>query len=228
MTITNTALNEGVSIGTGVINKLLAALPSAASNFPSGTSFVAAAGKLLESMASEIAVTGAFWVDLANVFELARKAGMTYASMDSVRAATEALTPIGNAGQAIQDYAIQMSLVELSQILAATTFTSRDGIDAALTTVSAAFLGAIETAANNFDWASYQTLIALRGAVAIDLNSREQTLPRIVFFNFPVTRPALWLSQRIYGSGDRAVEIAAENNVSNPLFMASPIRALSS
>jgi len=228
MTITKHALNEAVTIGTGIVNNLLASLPSASSNIPTGTSFVTASGNLLEDMASEIAVTGTFWSDLANVFELARQAGMTYASMDSVRAATEALAPIGNAGQAIQDYAIQLSLVELSQTLATTVFASRDAIDAALTSINASFTGAIETAANNFDWASYQTLIALRGAVGLDLNNRAQTLPRIIFYNFPRMHPALWLAQRIYGDGSRGVEIAKENNISNPLFMASPIRALSS
>jgi prophage DNA circulation protein len=226
--ITKHALNEAVTIGTGIVNNLLASLPSASSNVPTGTSFVTAAGNLIEDMASEIAVTGAFWADLASVFDLARQAGMTYAAMDSARATTEALSPAGNAGQAIQDYAIQISLVGLSQILAATVFVSRDAIDASLVAINAAFLTAIETAANNFDWASYQTLIALRGAVALDLNSRAQTLPRILFYNFPSSHPALWLSQRIYGDGSRGVEIALENGASNPLFLSGPIRALSS
>jgi hypothetical protein len=227
MTITKQALNEAVTIGNGIVNNLLATLPSAASNSTSGTNFVTAVGDLLADMASEIA-TGQFWADLSNIFELSRKSGVTYASMDSVRMAAEGLSPLGNAGQAIQDYAIQLSLVELSQILAATSFVSRDAIDASLTAINAAFLGAIDTAANNFDWSSYQALISLRGAVAVDLSSREQTLPRIVFYNFPRSHPALYLSQRIYGDGSRAVELAAENNSSNPLFVISPIRALSS
>jgi len=228
MTITKPALNEAVAIGKSIVNNLLTALPSAASNVPTGTSFVTAAGDLLADMASEIVVTGEFWADLANVFELARQAGVTYASMDSVRMAAEALMPVGNAGQAVQDYAIQISLVELAQILTATTFVSREDIDTSLTAINAAFVDAIDTAANNFDWNSYQALIALRGTVAIDLNNRQQTLPRIIFYNFPTTQPALWLSQRIYGDGSRAVEIAKENNAANPLFMVSPIRALSS
>lgn len=228
MTVTKPALNEAVSIGTGIVRNLIAALPSAASNVPSGTSFVTAAGDLLADMASEIVATGAFWADLANIFELGRQAGVTYASVDSVRTTAGALAPVGNAGQAIQDYAIQLCLVEMAQILAATTFANRDAIDASLTAINAAFIQAIDTAADNFDWNSYQALIAIRGAVAIDLNNREQALPRIVFYNFPKAHPALWLAQRIYGDGSRAVELAAENSVSNPLFMGSPIRALSS
>ena len=227
MTITKQSLNEAVTIGNSIVNNLLATLPSAASNAPSGTGFVTAVGDLLADMASEIA-TGEFWVDFANIFELSRKAGVTYASMDSVRIAAEALVPLGNAGQAIQDYAIQLSLAELAQILAVTIFVTRDAIDASVTAINTAFLVAIDTAANNFDWNSYQALISLRGSVVVDLNNREQTLPRIVFYDFPMAQPALWLSQRIYGSGGRAVELAAENNASNPLFLRGPIRALSS
>jgi prophage DNA circulation protein len=227
MTIAKQSLNEAVAIGNGIVNNLLATLPSAASNAPSGTSFVTAAGGLLADMATEIA-EGTFWSDLANVFELARKAGVTYASMDSIRISASALIPLGNAGHAIQDYGIQLSLVEQAQILAATTFISRDDINSAITAINAAFLGAIDTAANNFDWNSYQALISLRGAISVDLNNREQRLPRIVFYNFPIAQPALWLSQRIYGDGSRAVEIAQENKAANPLFVISPVRALSS
>jgi prophage DNA circulation protein len=217
-------MNDAVAGATTVINALMATLGG--STGVAGTSLTWSCGQILADLQDEF-TTGAFWPDLANCFELARTAGATYAEIDLVRTTAAALTPISPIGIAVQNYSIRMSLVELAQILAATTFVSRDDIDAALDTINAAFCSAEDTAAGAFDTVSYQALISLHAAVAQDLSNREQTLPRIIYYNFQRPLSALYLAQRIYQDASRAGEMVLENQVPNPLFMPLSIRALS-
>ena len=217
-------LDEAVTIATGVINGLLVQLD---------TKLEWDCGQVLATLSQQFLPTSkgfqnVFWTNLFILFEDCRVAGCTYDLMDNVRANAEALTPNGKLGIAVRNISIRYSLVELAKIVQATVYMSRNDIDDALDRINAAFLTAIDTAAMSFDQVIYQSLVALHAAVVADLNNRAQILPRIIFYNFPVSKNALWLAQRLYQDGSRAVELAAENQVSNPLWIMSPIRALSS
>lgn len=216
-------LNEAIAIATNVIQALLGTVCGCSVD---GGRLVYDGGLLLATLPAQI--TGqTIAASLANLFEEARTTGATYIQFEAIRQSLFA-TPNGLPGIALQVYAIQLCLVEQSQILSATTFTTRPDIDAAIDGINEAFDQAIETAANAFDSIAYQTLISLAASVTQYLTSQAILLPQIAYFSFPNVMSSLWLSQRIYQDGSRAVELALENQAIHPLFLASPIRALSS
>jgi prophage DNA circulation protein len=164
---------------------------------------------------------------LASVFDLARQAGATVEQMEIVRAHAAALVLRGFPALSVADTSIRFALVQSVRILAATDFTSRPQVDGYIDLMNAAFDAAETVAANRFDQASYRSLVQLHAAVTFDLVSRERTLPTIVFYNFAVPRPALWIANRLYGGEDRAQELVNENRPVHPAFMQMPVRALS-
>ena len=147
--------------------------------------------------------------------------------MELVRLAMEAEAPQSVAAVALTNAGIRMALAAEVQILAATTFVSRQDIDTALAALVAAFEDAVEYAADSGDSAVFQALIAAQAASVTDLNSRAQSLPAIVTYSFgrPMTSHAL--SQRLYGDASRADELRALNGVIDPHFMPAAGVALS-
>jgi prophage DNA circulation protein len=139
-----------------------------------------------------------------------------------------ALAPTGLTGIAIQIYSVQLCLVEQSQIISSTTFVTRVDIDAAIDTISAAFDQSLEIAATAFDSIAFTTLLSLAAVTIQYLTSQAILLPQVVYFSFPQVMSSLYLSQRIYQDGTRERELALENQAVHPLFIPSPIRALSS
>ena len=222
--IAKQAFNETISIATQVINALLGTVGGSSVD---GGSLVYDGGLLLSSLQTQI--NGAtICPSLANLFEETRTTGATYAQFEALRQILLAMSPVTATGIAVQVFSIQMCLVEQSQILSAMTFDTRPDIDAAIDAINAAFDQALETAANAYDFIAYQTLIALAAATSGFLSAQSITLPEIIYFTFPQVMPTLWLAQRIYQDGTRERELALENQAIHPLFLASPIRALSS
>lgn len=168
-----------------------------------------------------------FWVNLAACFEAAQQAGSTYIAMDAVRAAAEALTPVGRPAIAVKNFCIRMSLAELARIIAATTFTSRQDIDAVMDQIDAAFERAELVAADNLDNVAYRLLLNIHAAVSNDLAQRSRPLPRMISYTLPKRVPSLTLAQRLYADPSRADELVDENKPIHPLFMPQSGKALS-
>jgi hypothetical protein len=212
---------EAVDLATGVINQLMAV--------PNTGLLTYTGGVLLAALPLQI-FTGTITQPsggLTDVFEQARLAGLPYSQFDIIRTRVSAMLPTGASAQALQAFIINLCLIEQAQVLAATVFTIRADIDSALDKINLAFSAGIETASNNFDHEVYSALVSLNAACAQDLSTRAQSLPRMVQFTFPVALPSLYLAQRIYGDASRADELAAENPAPHPLFITSPIFALS-
>src|ERR1700722_18321650 len=218
--MTRSELDEAVGLALQVLTAL--AGTSARPPGAAGAQLVWVCGQLTANAAAELNVTptatvpAPFWADFANCCERARIAGATYAAMEGVRSLAEGFTPVSPAAVAVTNFAARMALAEEAQILAATTFVSRQQIAGSLDQINTAFDAAETIAADNLDNVAYRALITLHAAVVNDLSSRARPLPRMVTLNFPSRQPSLALSQLIYQDGSRADELVAENNVVNP------------
>jgi prophage DNA circulation protein len=222
--ITKKDLNEAAAIVGGVIKALIG---TARGGSGDGGSLVYDGGVLLATLAGQIAGQ-TITQSLANLFEETRTNGGTYVQFEALRNSLIALAPTGLTGIAIQIYSIQLCLVEQSQIISSTTFVTRVDIDAAIDTISAAFDQSLEIAATAFDSIAFTTLLSLAAVTIQYLTSQAILLPQVVYFSFPQVMSSLYLSQRIYQDGTRERELALENQAVHPLFIPSPIRALSS
>lgn len=171
---------------------------------------------------------GTFGTPLRACFAAATAAGATFAGMDRVRQEAQAVTVLDLPVQRVAQTAARFALVEMARIIAATTFTSRQDVDAALARVNAAFAPAEDFAAGQLNNTVWRALVALHGAVVRDLNARARPLPRIVSYSFGARMPLLTLATRLFGDAGRADEVLAENrDTVHPLFMPATGRALS-
>jgi hypothetical protein len=211
-----TDLAEAVAIVGRMLDALLAAPGDRTTEAAAGLR--TACGDLRASVEAKLRAAELGTAMLA-CFDFARLAGATPAGMAAVRAGIERETPAGLAGVAVAQAGVRCSLIQEARILAATTFASRDDVEAAQVRVNAGFDPAIDYAADAHDGAAYQALVALHAAVIRDLAERGRRLPRRVSYTFATARPALALANRIYGDASRAGELMAENRVPHPLFM---------
>jgi len=169
-----------------------------------------------------------FGTPLRACFSAATVAGATFAGMDGVRQVAQGVTASDLPVQRVAQVSAVFALAQMTRILAATTFTSRQDIDAALARVNAAFVPAEDFAAGRFNNSVWRALLAMHGAVVRDLNTRARPLPRIVPYTFNTRMPLLTLANRLYGDAGRADELLAENrDTVHPLFMPASGRALS-
>jgi prophage DNA circulation protein len=228
--LNNTSLNEAVTATQQILNASLRSVATGNGGTPA-----AEAGQAISALtgnaSTEIAALSngdlQFFIDLANCFELARFAGATFVGMELVRTAAAGLTPVNAPAIAVQNFAVRMALAEEGQILAATTFTSRQQIDNFFDQLNVSFEAAILTAADNFDNVAYQALISLQGAISTDIGTRALTLPTIVSYSFATRMPSLWLAQRIYQDPTRAKQLVQLNGPIHPAFMPASGLALS-
>jgi len=171
---------------------------------------------------------GTFGPPLGACFAAATAAGATFAGMDQVRQEAQAVTASDLPVQRVAQTAVRLALAEIARILATTTFTSRQDIDAALARVNAAFIPAEDFAAAQFNNVVWRALLASHGDVVRDLTARARPLPRIVTYSFGTRMPLLTLANRLFGDAGRADELLAENrDTVHPLFMPGSGRTLS-
>ena len=216
----NADLDEAATTAQTILSALMGTLAGGAGD--PGAKLFLAVQNLKASATGELAAGGLqFWIDLTACFDLARLAGATFVGMDAVRATAEALTPSGLPAIALMNFAVRMALVEQARIIAATTFTSRQDIDAIFDVLNESFDTAITVAADGLDNQSYVALTSLYAAVSNDLATRSRPLPRMVTYQFATSMPALWLAQRIYADPTRSDELIAENKPIHPLFCQS-------
>jgi prophage DNA circulation protein len=185
-----------------------------------------AAGDLIAD-AELLIENAAIAAPLANLFNLARLAGATVGQFDVVRRHAVAVYCAYNAALSVQNSVIRFALVQCARILAATTMTSRPQVDGYLDQMNAAFDQAETVAANSMEQAAYRSIIGLHAAVTYDLTTRARPLPQIVVYNFVLSKPALWIAQRLYSDAARCGELIDENEPVHPAFVQMPVRALS-
>lgn len=164
---------------------------------------------------------------LLNVFDLAFTAGATIDNMELVRLTLTAESPVGLPAIAVTNIGIQMALSEEVKILAATTFTSRQDVAAALAAINGAFESAEEFAADNKDPTSYQALIGAHAAIVRDLTTRAKPLPNMITYSFGRVMTSHTLANRLYGDASRCDELVQENKAIQPAFMPISGTALS-
>lgn len=182
----------------------------------------------LSADATGVVQAEAFAAPLRGCFAAATAAGATLDGMDRVRAVGQAVTDIDLPVQWIAQTAVRFALAEMVQILAATTFTSRQDVDAAQARVNAAFVPAEDFAAARFDNEVWRALTGAHAAVTRDLTARARPLPRIVPYAFGTRMPLLALANRLYGDAGRSGQLLGENrDTVHPLFMPAAGRALS-
>lgn len=217
---------------SGLAQQILAALPLI---LPGPTSI---AGAQLDWMCGYMAVNAAnqlninpgtpFFANFSACFDQAFVAGATYAQMDTVRVLALGFTPLSQQAIAVANFALRMALIEQARILAATTFTNREQIDAYIDQINSSFCAAIDLAADNMDNVAYTALVALHGAVVNDLSTRAIPLPRIVTFTLARRLPALTIAQRLYQDPSQTDALIALNaSAVHPLFMPQSLLGLS-
>ncbi len=182
----------------------------------------------LRANADDIIRAGALGAPLGAAFDLAVAAGATIANLELVRLAMVAEAPVSLSAVALTNAGIQLALAAEVGVLAATTFTSRQDVDAALATLNGAFDQAEEYAADNHAPAVYQALIGAHAAAVRDLTTRARPLPNLVTYRFARVMTSHALAQRLYGDASRCDELRAENKIIAPAFCPPVGRALSS
>jgi prophage DNA circulation protein len=211
-------LDEAIAATQRVLSALLSTLHG--STGQAGAELRWACGQVTTNGPAMLyAVDPNFWTSVVVCFEDARLAGATFAAMDAVRVVAQGLAPRGTPAIAVKNFAMRLALAEQAQILAATTFTSREDIDRCFDLIDPAFETAEQIAADSLDNIAYTALISLHAAVSNDLANRERPLPRMVSYTFGNRAPSLWLAQRLYADASRNDELIAENKPVHPLFM---------
>jgi prophage DNA circulation protein len=151
--------------------------------------------------------------------ELARNCGATLVTMDRVRLAALAETPVSQPAIRTVLAIVRITLACEARILSFMQFASRDEVDTIATAVNAAFSQTEEEASNDLDAGTYMALIRLHGDVVTLLATTARLLPRVIQYNYTAVMPALRMAQRAYADPSRFTQLIAENSVCHPAFM---------
>lgn len=170
---------------------------------------------------------GTFAERLRACFSLATDAGISLAWLDKVLRSLMAEKPKALTAWAVVQNSAIFALAQQGRIIARTSFRSRDDVDDTMRRMKAWFDEARDRAADNMENPSYLSVLDLAAAITRYLTDVARPLPRMLRYDLPVNYPALTASNYIYGEGDRAEELAAENRIVHPLFMQRTLRALS-
>lgn len=151
--------------------------------------------------------------------DLARLSDATLVTMDRVRKAALAETPVSLPATQTVLAIVRITLTMEARIIAYSTFKSRDEVDAVATAINDAFTQTEEAAADDLDSGTYMSLIALHGDVVKHLSDRARRLPRVISYSYSMVMPSLRMAQRVYGDPSRYQELINENGVVHPAFM---------
>jgi hypothetical protein len=155
---------------------------------------------------------------LADVFSLSMQAGATLSQFESIRKSIALEMPDTLGAVLVVNSLIIFCLATEGQIIANTTFISREDIDAVKLTMNGAFRDPEESAADRKDSAAFQALIELHAAITNHLVSTARPLPRMINYRFSKIYPTLVLAYRLYGDASRADELRQENRIIHPAF----------
>jgi len=216
-------LTEALEVSTRLMAALMA-FPIAAGG--AGADLRAAVGKYLANF-SQLVDDKVIGTELFACFEAARSTGATLASMNGVRVAMFAETPLYPLGLTIANGGIIFSFVEQCQIISVLEFQSRPQIAVLIDEMTVIIEDIKLNKADSFVASDYQNVVMLSALLIQHLSATERQLPRVVEYHMPVNYPALTLANRIYGDGSRSDELIAENETVHPAFMQRDVIALS-
>jgi prophage DNA circulation protein len=151
--------------------------------------------------------------------DLARNCNATLVTMDRVRKAALAETPVSLPATQTVLAIVRLTLACEARIISSMTFASRDEVDAIATAMNDAFSQTSEIAADDLDSYTYMALIRLHGDVTRHLADRGRQLPRVIAYQYQMVMPAMRMAQRAYTDPSRYQELIAENGVVHPAFM---------
>jgi prophage DNA circulation protein len=151
--------------------------------------------------------------------DLARMCSATIVTMDRVRKAALAETPLGQPAVITVNMIVRLALASEARILADQTFRSRNEVDDIATAINLAFSATAEAAADSLDAETYMALTRLHGDVTRHLGDRGRQLPRVISYTMQAVLPSLRMAQRSYGDPKRHQELINENRVVHPAFM---------
>ncbi|MFV2949666.1 DNA circularization protein [Pseudomonas japonica] len=109
----------------------------------------------------------------------------------------------------------RLAAITAARVMADTDWVSRRDAEAAGSETLALIDQQLETGEPINDQV-YNTLVALRVAVATDLRTRTTALPNMSNYTPQATLPALVIAQRLYGDATRTDEICVRNNIRHP------------
>ena len=153
--------------------------------------------------------------------DLARHCNATLVTMDRVRKAALAETPVTLPGIGVVMNIVRLTLATEARIVAYMTFASRDDADQVAAQMNDAFSDTEEAAADDLDAGTYMALLRLHGDVTQLLADRGRQLPRVIAYNYRAVMPSLRMAQRAYADPSRHQELIDENGVVHPAFMPS-------
>jgi hypothetical protein len=185
-----------------------------------------ACGDLAARMAIYIA-NGSFANRLLNCFKLATASGINLDWMDRVIKQLTAETPTTLSSTSVVQNSLIFALAQEARIIRATTYVSRDDVDATMKRMKNWFDIIKDIIADTMSGPAYQDFINLCAAITRYLTDAARPLPRMLYYEMPATMPGLTMSNYIYGEADRVEDLVAENKIVHPAFMVRTVRALS-
>lgn len=159
-----------------------------------------------------------FAVAFSICIELARQCGATLVTMDRVRKAALAETPVGLGAVETVLTIVRLTLACEARVIAGMQFRSREEADEVAALVNDAFTQTSEIAADDLDAGVYMAIIGLHGDVVFHLSEVARKLPRVIAYDYPAPMPVLRMAQRAYGEPSRYLELLNENSIVHPAF----------
>jgi hypothetical protein len=178
--------------------------------------------------AFKLCVDDALGPPLDSCFDQARQAGVGVTQLEQVREQVEQEAPVSLGARLVQNACIRLSLVTQAYIIANMTFISREQVSQIRATLQQPFFNAEEIAADEMDQMTFQSLIALHGAITNHLVQTALPLPRMLNYQFYAPLPSLVMAYKLYDDASRADELRDENKIVHPAFCPLSGEALSS
>jgi prophage DNA circulation protein len=164
---------------------------------------------------------------LLNCFRLATASGINLDWMDRVLRGLVAEKPTTFVANSVVQNSLIFALAQEARIIRATDFVSRNDVDATMRRMKDWFETIKTIIADSMSGPAYQDFVNLAAAITRYLTDTARPLPRMLRYELSATRPALAVSNYIYGEGDRVELLVAENKIVHPAFMQRSLRALS-
>lgn len=163
--------------------------------------------------AYKLCIQDALGPPLDACFDQARQAGISFSQLEQVREQIEQEKPISLGARLVRNAGIRLSLATQGYIIAGMTFISRQQVDQIKNTLKQPFFDAEEIAADEMDQMTFQTLIALHGAITNHLVSTALPLPRMLRYQFYTALSSLVMAYKLYDDASRADELRKENKI---------------
>lgn len=205
---------EAVPICDRVLGILLTAAPTRGRP---GSSLRTAIGDFL-AHAEQLLQNDLAGPPLDDIFALARTTLISQTQMAQVRKAATKEMPKTIGATVIKNALILFALATETRIIANTTFTSHNDVEALKNEMNDAFAAMEEIAADDMAQMTYQAIIALHAAATFYLIETARPLPRMLGYRFFAPLPSLVVAYKLYSDAGRADELRAENKIVHPAF----------